>query len=160
MTHEHHWIRVHGVVTRGHGIASGANPDSPYPTGSLEAQLPHFRNRGLDLTKFYLGTLNISIAPLRFSVTRPSYRFEHVDWSSAHPPETFLFSSCRVIFRSTCHDAWLYYPHPETKARHFQSESTMEVITQWIAGVTTGTHLEIDVNAEEIAISNDADDNA
>ena len=149
VTSERRWVRIEGLVTRGHGIASGANPHSPYPTGSLEAQLPHYRERGLDLTQFHRGTLNVSIAPFRFSVARPSYRFAHIDWSTAHPPETFSFSPCRVIFRGTSHEAWLYYPHPETKERHFQSGSTMEVITHWIEGIKPGTRLEIDVDAED-----------
>ena len=158
MISERQWVRVEGIVTRGHGVASGSNPDTPYPTGTLEAQLPLFRERGLDLTKFYPGTLNVSIIPLRFAVTRPSYRFEYVEWSKAHPPETFSFSPCQVEFDGEHHEAWLYYPHPETKARHFQSGSTMEIISHWIEGVGPGTRLEIDVDSEEIVIVNDAEE--
>ncbi|MEO0928977.1 MAG: hypothetical protein AAFY63_24355, partial [Cyanobacteria bacterium J06643_13] len=56
-------ISLVGTVKAGHQVASGQATDSPYEQGTLEMQLPYFRALGLDLRDFFLGTLNVSIAP-------------------------------------------------------------------------------------------------
>lgn len=153
MTTPETWLTVPGVIVRGHGVASGCGADSPYPRGSLEMQLPHFLARGLDLSPYFRGTLNVSIAPRTFAMTAPHYTFHNVNWTTLHPPEHFSFSRCRLIVRGQTHNGWVYYPHPETKIRHFQDPALIEIIAPFIPDLTYGDRLEIQVNPQEITVS-------
>jgi hypothetical protein len=74
-----------------------------------------------------------------------------VAWTDLHPPETFSFSGCRVLFRGLEYDGWVYYPHPETKLRHFQNLSLLEVIALPIPGIGYGEDLQVKLNRFEIA---------
>ena len=133
---------------QGHQVAS--RPSKAYPYSSLEKQKPYFRDLGLDLSPYFNGTLNISIAPLEFEMTRPELTFELVEWTDLHPPETFSFSRCKVKFEEKEYEGWIYYPHPETKKTHFQNPSLIEVITYKIAGIKYGDAIEIGINSLEI----------
>ena len=144
------FVTVAGIVIQGHRVASG--PSREYPYGSLERQMPFFKAGGLDLDRFFVGTLNVSIAPLRFEVVKPAYLFRQVAWTDLHPPEDFSFSFCRVRFHGREYEGVTYYPHQETKIRHFQDPAMIEVITDKIPGVGYGTRLELlfDPNAIKI----------
>jgi hypothetical protein len=144
------WIRLSGILIRGHQVAS--RPSAAYPYGALEKQKPHFKERGLDLYPYFNGSLNISIAPLEFEMTQPEFTFPLVEWTDLHPPETFSFSRCRVWFKGKSYDGWVYYPHPETKKTHFQNPSLVEVITYEVVGIQYGDALEVEVNPLEIKI--------
>ena len=135
---------------QGHQVAS--RPSAAYPYSSLEKQKPYFKERGLDLSPYFNGTLNISIAPLEFEMTQPEFTFELVAWTDLHPPETFSFSRCKVWFEGKEYAGWVYYPHPETKKTHFQNPSLIEVITYEIANIKYGDPLEVEVNPREITI--------
>jgi hypothetical protein len=143
-------ILVSGTVVEGHRVASG--PSKEYPYGSLERQKPFFKAGGLNLDRFFLGTLNVSIAPLRFEMFRPDYTFRQIAWTDLHPPEDFSFSLCRVHFRDREYEGYVYYPHPETKIRHFQNPSLIEVITEKITGIGYGTRLELALDPDAIRI--------
>ncbi len=132
-------------------MASG--PSKDYPYGALERQRPLFKARGLDLHGCFNGTLNIDIRPLTFTMLKPQYTFEHVAWTDLHPPETFSFSRCQVIFQGLAYEGWVYYPHPETKLRHFQNPSLLEVIAVSIPEIRYGEAVQVRVNAEEILVS-------
>ncbi len=131
-------IDFQGTIIPGHGVASGTSSASPYPQGSIAMQAPFFKARGLDLSGLHLGTLNVSIAPAHFKIVRPTFRFDDVRWTQLHPPETFSFVACEVIFGSQTSQAWLYYPHPETKAAHWQDAAVMEIIAPLMEGVQYG----------------------
>jgi hypothetical protein len=143
-------ILVSGVVVEGHRVASG--PSKEYPYGTLEKQKPYFEALGLTLEHFYLGTLNVSIAPLRFEMIKPAYTFRQISWTELHPPEDFSFSPCKVVFGGREFDGYVYYPHPETKVRHFQNPSLIEVIAEQIPGIEYGTRLELVLDPVEIQI--------
>lgn len=143
--------RLHGILVRGHQVAS--RPSKDYPYSSLEKQKPFFKELRLDLYEYFNGTLNISIAPLEFKMMRPEFTFELVEWTDMHPPETFSFSRCKVFFRSMEYPGWVYYPHPETKKTHFQNSSLIEVITYKIPEVQYGDAIEIEINTNEILIN-------
>jgi hypothetical protein len=143
-------IQVSGTVVVGHGVASGTSKEYPY--SSLERQKAFFKAGGLDLDCFFLGTLNVSIAPLRFELVRPAYTFRHIAWTDLHPPEDISFSPCRVRFQGKEYEGFIYYPHPETKIRHFQNPSLIEVITEKIPGVGYGNRLELVLDPVEIQI--------
>jgi hypothetical protein len=143
-------IFVFGTVVEGHRVASGSSKQYPY--GSLEQQKPFFKARGLDIDRFYLGTLNVSIAPLRFEMVRPAYTFRQIAWTDLHPPEDFSFSPCRVRFQGREYEGYVYYPHPETKIRHFQNPSLVEVITEKIPGIEYGTRIELALDPAAIRV--------
>ena len=141
---------VSGVVVEGYRVASG--PSKDYPYGSLEKQIPLFKERGLNLEQFYLGTLNISIAPATFELAAPEYTFRQVAWTNLHPPEDFSFSRCTLKFKSSEYAGFVYYPHPETKKRHFESDSIIEVISMYIPDIKYGDRLEVQLNPDEVRI--------
>ena len=144
------WITIRGSVVKGHRVAS--EPSSAYPFGTLEKQIPLFKRLGLDLSRLYRATLNISIAPSVFVVSRPEYTFEKVEWTDLHPPENFSFSQCKVRYQGSEYGGWIYYPHPETKKAHFQNPSLLEVITQKIPNIKYGDAVEVDINGDEIIL--------
>lgn len=141
---------VRGILVQGYRVASG--PSADYPYGALDRQRPIFAARGLDLSGYFNGTLNIDIRPLTFAMVRPEFTFRHVEWTDLHPPEDFSFSRCKVIFKDVEYDGWVYYPHPETKLRNFQNPSLLEVIAMPIPGITYGDELSVLVSSEEIKI--------
>jgi len=141
---------VSGVVVEGYRVASG--PSKDYPYGSLEKQIPLFKERGLNLERFYLGTLNISIAPATFELAAPEYTFRQVAWTNLHPPEDFSFSRCTLKFKGSEYAGFVYYPHPETKKRHFESDSIIEVISMYIPDIKYGDKLEVQLNPAEVCI--------
>lgn len=140
------------MVVRGHGVASGRGADSPYPISSLHLQKPFFKERGLDLAQYFEGTLNLSITPHTFKMQQPQFTFPFVAWTTLHPPETFSFSECRVIYRDATYEGWVYYPHPETKIRHFQDPTIIEVIAPFIPDLDYGDTVEFELNPDEITL--------
>jgi hypothetical protein len=144
------WHRLTGILMQGHQVAS--RPSAAYPYSSLEKQKPYFKARGLDLSPYFNGTLNISIAPLKFEMAKPELTFPLVEWTDLHPPETFSFSRCKVKFEGNSYEGWVYYPHPETKTTHFQNPSLVEVITHKIEGIKYGNLLMVELNPLEINI--------
>lgn len=145
-----HWTLLHGILAKGYRVASG--PSTDYPYGSLERQRPIFKERGLDLDRYFNGTLNIDIRPHAFVLKKPAYTFEHVEWTDLHPPEHFSFSRCKVIYKDIEYDGWVYYPHPETKERNFQNPSLLEVIAMPIPGIEYGDELQVLVNPQEVTV--------
>lgn len=133
-------------------MASGTGEDRRYPAGTLQMQRPFFAALGLDLAPFYDGTLNIDIAPRTFALAKPTHTFRRVTWTDLHPPEDFSFSRCRVKHRGVDYVGWVYTPHPETKAAHFQPPTMLEIIAPRVEGVSYGDEVELWVGAKEIAI--------
>lgn len=143
-------ITVKGTIIEGHRVASA--PSDDYPYGTLEKQKPYFKALGLDLGNFYNGTLNISIYPHTFEMKNPEITFEHVEWTDLHPPETFSFSRCTLIFNGIRYRGWVYYPHPETKIRHFENSSVVEILTMYVPDIQYGDEVEIELNEDEITV--------
>lgn len=146
-------ITISGIIQSGHQVASGMAKDSPYALGTIEMQLPYFKKLGLDLTNYFLGTLNISITPHKFKVQNPKYTFPLVKWHPDYPAETFSFSPCQVIFQGIEYGGLVYYPHPETKIGHFQADSIIEVIAYPIPEIKYGDAIELKIDSLEIAIN-------
>jgi 3-dehydroquinate dehydratase / shikimate dehydrogenase len=144
------WTAVTGTILPGHQVASRAS--AHYPQGTIEMQTPFFRERGLDLEGFFRGTLNISIAPKRFTLQRGTHFFPQVEWTDHHPPENFSFCRCRITAAGRTVDGWVYYPHPETKVRHHQEQSIIEVLAPWIDGLSYGATVTLEVLPDEITI--------
>lgn len=147
------WKTVGGVVVRGYGVASGQGAGNPYPDGTIALQKPFFAARGLDLAAYMAGTLNISIAPATFQLLQPAYLFRQVAWTTLHQPEDFSFARCRLTFSATRYDGWVYYPHPETKERHVQQPSMLELIMPFVPKIGCGDAVQIAVPTNEVMIS-------
>lgn len=146
------WITVIGVVRPGHQVASGQSKNNPYEKGTLESQLPYFQELGLDLSGFYLGTINVSIAPRTFDLAQPKYTFSEVKWHADYPAETFSFSPCEVEHQGNRFQCFVYYPHPETKIGHFQDPSVLEIIAPPLSGLDYGDRLTLKLNSQEIQL--------
>ena len=147
-------------LLRGHGVASGhANrdplrPDSPYPAGTITMQAPLFAERGLDLSPYWPGTLNLSFAPKSVMLRDADHCFPHLRWTPLHPPETFSF--WRVVLRrirsSQQLSGLIYFPHPETKQRHWQPQSVVEVLVPWIAHLDPEEPLALGVSQRQFSL--------
>jgi len=145
------WNSLRGVIVQGYRVASG--PSKDYPYGALERQRPIFKQRGLDLSGYFNGTLNIDIRPYIFKLIQPEFTFDRVEWTDLHPPETFSFSRCKILYGDVEYEGWVYYPHPETKLRNFQDPSLLEVIAAAIPGIGYGDEVRVRVNPQEIEIT-------
>ena len=144
-------MRLHGTVVRGHGVASGRNPDSPFPAGTIALQQPHFAARGLDLSGLHLATINVQIDTTNnndemYALGQPAHTFRLVDWTDVHPPETFSFYRCELITTDErSWSGWVYLPHPETKPMHEQPAAVLELLMPFIPGLTYGDAVCLDV---------------
>jgi len=146
------WQRIKGIVIKGRGWTSGCAEDCPYPEGTVGLQMPHFQARGLDLSNFCPGTLNISIKPQKFIMQHPEFTLRNIKWHSGHPPEDFSFSRCWIHCKGQRAAGVVYYPHPETKVSYFLDNSTLEIIAEYIESIRCGDEVEIELNADEIVI--------
>jgi hypothetical protein len=137
---------VHGVVVRGHGVASGANGDPRFPGGTLAMQQPHLAARGIDIARFFAGTINLDVAPYRIVLVEPAATLRTVRWHPTEPPEDFSFVECRAgVSPDRLVRGLVYRPHPETKPGHHQPPTIVEVLSTWIEGVAEGAELVLTV---------------
>jgi hypothetical protein len=60
---------------------------------------------------------------------------------------------CRVTFSKLTYEGWIYHPHPETKERHFQDASIVEVIAPLIEGIRYGDIIELQIKSDEARVS-------
>ena len=145
---------MRGIVIQGYRVASG--PSRDYPYGTLDKQRPIFKARGLDLEGYFNGTLNIDLRPFTFKLIKPEFTFRNVEWTDLHPPENFSFSRCKVIYKEIEYEGWVYYPHPETKLRHFQDPSLLEAIALPIPEIKYGDEVQVCIHPDRIEVSKPA----
>ena len=86
-----------GVVQHGHGVASGVNSESPYTRGTIAIQSPLFKRRGLDLSDYWNGTINLSFKPLEIVLQNPDYKFENMFWTDLHQLKHFPFGISKFV---------------------------------------------------------------
>jgi len=146
--------RFTAKVIRGHRVASGLNGNPLFPGGTLRMQLPCFEALGLDLSPYYLGTLNVSIAPHAYEVVEAPWTFPLVKWHPTDPAETFSFFHVRRVFDGgRTADGLVYYPHPETKPKHFQPPDMIELLFPKMDDIAYGDELTLEIDDTEIRIS-------
>ena len=145
-------IKLQAVVIKGHQVASGQTKDSPFPKGTIEMQVKSFAERGLDISGFYWGTINVSIAPKTFVLKNPELELLDVKWSKDWPAENFRLTSCSLSFQGKNYQAMIYQPDPTTKVGHFQDDSTLEILAPFINNLTYGSLLTLSLNPQRIAI--------
>ena len=115
-------------------------------------QAPPFKARGLDLSPYHAGTLNVSITPRRYAIIRPARTFRNVRWSATEPTEDFSFFDCRVRYGGTRYDGLVYYPHPETKPEHVQPPDVLEILTGFIADVRYGDAVVLELDPAQMRV--------
>ena len=147
------WQTIDARLVPGHQVASGLNGNPHFPGGTLRMQMPHFLALGLDLSPFYLGTMNVSIAPLQYRVVKPRLTFRSVRWHPKEPAEDFSFFDVRLSRDEAAPVAGLiYFPHPETKPAHFQQADVLELLMPFVAGLNYGDALRLEIPDDQMRI--------
>ena len=147
------WVKVLGRVIQGHRVASGQAHDPRFPGGTVQMQRPLFAAQGLCLDAYFPGTLNVSIHPKRYTVRQAKHTLRQVKWADNAPPEDFSFFDCRVVLETGQRlPGLIYYPHPETKPEHFQDPATLEVLTEFIKGVSYGMTIGLELDSSQLKI--------
>jgi len=147
------WVQVSGVVKKGYGVASGKSGDTRFPLGTLEMQKPAFRKLGLNLDSYFMGTINVAIAPHKYEIIKAKHTFRNVKWSPNELAEDFSFFDCRLSIRENEQvEGLIYYPHPETKPEHFQASDILEVITPLISGLQYECEIVLEVSKQQMKI--------
>jgi len=143
---------VIGEIKSGYGVASGRGKDKRYPQGTLKQQFKHFLDRGLDLSNYYMGTINLDISPCSYKIKKPKHFFTNIDWSDFIPPENFYFLDVSIHHNEKTYNGLVYIPDPETKENHFQKPNILELIFPKIEGLKYGVKLEIELKKDQIDI--------
>lgn len=151
---------VRGEIQSGHGVASGKGEDERYPEGTLKQQFIHFLERGLDLSNYFMGTINLDISPFSYEIKNPKYFFKNIDWSDHIPPENFYFFDVTLNFNDKAYQGLVYMPDPETKEDHIQKPTILELIFPKIEGLEYGVKVEIKLKKDQLGIiANDPTEN-
>jgi hypothetical protein len=58
-----------------------------------------------------------------------------------------------LLYQDAKYDGLIYYPHPETKKKHFQNPSIIEIIAPSIPGIGYGNQIQVEYNSLEVKIS-------
>jgi hypothetical protein len=142
---------ISATIVQGHRVASGLNGNPLFPGGTMRMQLPFFKECGLDLSSFHPGTLNVSIAPLRYRVVKPKHMFRDLKWHPTEPAEDFSFFDV-IVHRDNAPPVagYIYHPHPETKPKHFQKPDVLELLLPWTEGLKYGTRIQLEVPAGQM----------
>jgi hypothetical protein len=143
---------IPAIIVPGHRVASGQNGNPRFPGGTIRMQLPFFQERGVDLSGFYPGTLNASIAPKSYRILSARETVTGLKWHPEDPAEDFSF------FDVTVHrgdgapvTGWIYHPHPDTKPTHFQRPDVLELLLPWTAGLDYGTKIQLEIPPGQMA---------
>lgn len=146
-------MKIKGTIIPGHGVASGKNGDARYPSGTIAVQRPYFSERGLDLEPYFMGTVNMDIAPYSYGIKKPRYFFEQVKWSKHIPPENFYFFEVSLFYGEEVYSGLIYMPDPATKNEHEQGATTLELILPKISGIEYGQTAHIEVDPHQLQFS-------
>ncbi len=147
-------MRIKGIISPGHGVASGKTEDPRYPKGTLKAQFDFFKERGLDLSPYYLGTINLDIAPFEYLIKSPKLFLSDVDWSEYIPAENFYFFDLKAYCNTQMFQGLVYMPDPETKVEHEQRRTILELILPKIPDLGYGDIIEIEVPNLQMSFQN------
>lgn len=143
-------MKINGLICKGHRVASGLTDDHRYPRGTLYEQLPYFKERGLDLSSYFPGTINLDIAPYEFVIENPKYFFEAIPWSTYIPPENFYFFDVILNFEDKEYKGLIYMPDPITKVDHIQKKFILELIMPKIDGLVYGMKVCIEIEDKQL----------
>lgn len=145
--------KIQAKIIPGYGAASGKNNDQRYPKGTLRMQTAFFEERGLDLSAYFKGTLNIDISPFTFEIKEPKHYFDQVDWSEHIPPENFYFFDISLLHDGTEYEGLIYMPDPKTKTEHVQQTTTLELILPKVAGLQYGQQVSVMIDRGQLQLN-------
>ncbi len=128
-------MKIKGKIKPGYGVASGKSKSSKYPEGTLRLQFKHFLKRNLDLSPYFMGTINLDIAPYIYEIKKPKYFFENINWTDHIPPENFYFFDVSLLFKDITYKGLIYMPDSSTKEEHVQGPSVLELLLPKIDGL-------------------------
>ena len=143
-------IAIPAIIVQGHRVASGLNNNPRFPGGTLRMQMHFFRELGLDLSIFHIGTINIRMAPWRYQVVRAKHTFRNLKWHPVEPPEDFSFFDVTVRHGESSTNGLIYFPHPETKPEHFQPPDALELRLPFVPGLAYGDTIQIQTVADQM----------
>ena len=143
-------MKVKGKVNLGYGVASGKAGDKRYPKGTIRQQYRHFLERGLDLGSYFMGTINLDIAPYTYEIVNPKYFFENIDWSDHIPPENFYFFDVSLYTQGKIYHGLIYMPDPKTKEQHVQKATVLELLLPKVPGLNYGHSVVIEVLQDQL----------
>ncbi len=146
-------MTIQATIIPGYGAASGKNKDNRYPGGTIALQAPYFTVLGLDLSPYYLGTLNIDISPHSFEIKTPKHFFKQVAWSEFISPENFYFFDVSLEYKSGTYEGLIYMPDPETKEEHEQKPTTLELILPKIADLQYGDRVSVTIDPVQLLLT-------
>lgn len=147
------WTKIQGIIQQGYQVASGQNKAPRFPGGTLRMQRASFKQRGLDLSPYFPGTINLSLYPHSYVIKQSAYTFHKVKWAEHQPAEDFSFFDCCIISKVQFPiKGLIYYPHPETKPMHFQEPSVMELLMPFIEGLNYGDSITIELNPQQLMV--------
>lgn len=105
-------------------------------------QAPYFAAAGVDITRFFGGTINLDVAPYRIVILDAVATLRGVRWHPTEPAEDFSFVTCRIGPSPVgLEPALVYHPHPETKPEHHQPPTVVEVLAPRLPGIAAGAAL-------------------
>ncbi len=145
-------MKIKAKVIPGYGAASGKNKDPRYSKGTIASQLSHFKERGLDLSPYFPGTLNVNISPYNYAIKESKHFFEQVNWSEHISAENFYFFDITLLFDNNKYEGLVYMPDPKTKEEHKQSSSTLELILPKIENLNYGAQVDLVIEDSQLAI--------
>lgn len=145
--------RFKAKIIQGHRVASGMNGNPNFPGGTIRMQMPFFKVLGVDLSPYYTGTLNVSISPHKYRPVKAPITLPLVKWHPVDPAETFSFFHIRRLMPDGGKvEGLVYYPHPETKPKHFQPPDMLELMFPKMEGLDYGMELELEMDEKEMEI--------
>ncbi len=147
-------MKIEGRISSGHGVASGKAGDPRYPEGTLKEQFPYFKEKGLDLTPYFMGTINLDISPYNYKIGTPKLFLERIHWSVYIPPENFYFFDLKLFKDGKVFEGLIYMPDPQTKVEHEQQSSILELILPEIPDLEYGDTVLIEVPEQQMIIYN------
>lgn len=148
------WQDFDATIIPGYRVASGGNGDPRFPGGTIRMQLPHFKRLGLDLSAFFPGTVNVSIAPHHRQVIESVWTMRDVKWHPQEPAEDFSFFDVEVLdSEAVIATGLIYHPHPDTKPEHFQTPDVLELLLPFVDGIEYGKTLRLRTKTHQILIS-------
>lgn len=114
--------------------------------------MSHFQKLGLDLSPYFIGTINVDISPRTFELGSPKHFFAEVDWSPHIPSENFYFFDVTLFVHEKAYQGLIYMPDPQTKVEMEQSSTVLELILPPVEQVEYGSQVEIEVMEKQIVI--------
>jgi hypothetical protein len=129
---------INGIIVAGYGVAGGLQEKCAYPGGTIRMQRPFFMEKGMDLSPYFPGTLNIDVAPVDPNPVSGRVVFDDLIQWFPGIEERFVLSQIEIEAKGHVFAGLWYYPHPETKQEHFQPASVIELLLPWIDGLATG----------------------